>query len=396
MNVGMERGSQLGLALSGGGFRATFFHLGLIRFLRDAELLQHVTHICSVSGGSILAAHMVQNWPQYNGTDREFEAAAQDLVGFAQSDVRGRIIRRWLLSRVLPFFRRTALLQKYYSQLFRQADLGALGGTDPQDRRPELHIIATSMTTGQLCSFNQQGFWVEQEGASKLLPKTLLPLGLAVAASSAFPPLFPPVRLTRKMLDAAVNELPYESDYLADGGIFDNLGIRKFHSLREQLGLTLDLLVVSDAGAAFDWDVGSRFAWLVSRTARATDILMKRVGDLEQYVAQQLHASAWPVVRIGIEEVVNRAEHPFCLQEDLQRKARAIRTDLDTFSVTEINSLVTHGYCVAYKCRGLPSAQEMLSAVILHPTSPSGYLSPRLQNGLQRSQKSLTAAAGAL
>jgi hypothetical protein len=34
---------NIGLALSGGGFRATLFHLGLIRFLRDAGLLSNVT-----------------------------------------------------------------------------------------------------------------------------------------------------------------------------------------------------------------------------------------------------------------------------------------------------------------------------------------------------------------
>ena len=49
---------KLGLALSGGGFRASLYHLGLLRFLRDAGLLSQVTHITSVSGGSIMAAHL--------------------------------------------------------------------------------------------------------------------------------------------------------------------------------------------------------------------------------------------------------------------------------------------------------------------------------------------------
>ena len=47
---------KIGLALSGGGFRGTLYHLGVIRFLRDAQILPDVTHITSVSGGSILAA----------------------------------------------------------------------------------------------------------------------------------------------------------------------------------------------------------------------------------------------------------------------------------------------------------------------------------------------------
>jgi predicted acylesterase/phospholipase RssA len=51
-----------GLALSGGGFRATLFHLGVIEHLRDASLLNGITEISSVSGGSIVAAHLVLNW----------------------------------------------------------------------------------------------------------------------------------------------------------------------------------------------------------------------------------------------------------------------------------------------------------------------------------------------
>jgi predicted acylesterase/phospholipase RssA len=68
--------AKLGLALSGGGFRATLFHLGVVRFLRDAGALRDVTDIASVSGGSILAAHLVLNWDQYNGDEQRFTEAA--------------------------------------------------------------------------------------------------------------------------------------------------------------------------------------------------------------------------------------------------------------------------------------------------------------------------------
>jgi predicted acylesterase/phospholipase RssA len=60
--------ARLGLALSGGGLRATVFHLGVVRFLRDAGLLRDVTHIASVSGGSILGAHLALNWEPYNAS----------------------------------------------------------------------------------------------------------------------------------------------------------------------------------------------------------------------------------------------------------------------------------------------------------------------------------------
>ena len=93
--------SKLGLALSGGGFRATLYHLGVIRFLRDAGALQNVTDIASVSGGSILAAHLVLNWERYNGADDSFAEAASEVVKFVQFDLRNHIVRRLPLQ--LPF-----------------------------------------------------------------------------------------------------------------------------------------------------------------------------------------------------------------------------------------------------------------------------------------------------
>src|SRR5260370_6541283 len=47
---------QIALCLSGGGFGATLFHLGVMRGLQRAGLLEHVETIAAVSGGSILAA----------------------------------------------------------------------------------------------------------------------------------------------------------------------------------------------------------------------------------------------------------------------------------------------------------------------------------------------------
>src|SRR5262245_16062296 len=118
---------KLGLALSGGGFRATLYHLGLVRFLRDAGLLSHVSHITSVSGGSIFAAHLVQNWDRYNGSAGEFDAAASELLSFVRLDVRNRIVRRFpftlplrwprrLLGRSNRKLTRTGLLECHYEK----------------------------------------------------------------------------------------------------------------------------------------------------------------------------------------------------------------------------------------------------------------------------------------
>ena len=83
----MHARKKIGLALSGGGFRATLYHLGLVRFLFDAGILPSVSHITSVSGGSIFAAHLCLNWNRYTASAAEFDAAAAELLAFVRLDV---------------------------------------------------------------------------------------------------------------------------------------------------------------------------------------------------------------------------------------------------------------------------------------------------------------------
>ena len=90
--------SHVGLALSGGGFRATLYHLGVVRYLRDSHLLNQVSHITSVSGGSIMAAHLVLNWQRYTGSERDYDEAAAELLDFVRLDVRNRVVRRFPLA----------------------------------------------------------------------------------------------------------------------------------------------------------------------------------------------------------------------------------------------------------------------------------------------------------
>jgi predicted acylesterase/phospholipase RssA len=79
----------IGLVLSGGGFRATLFHLRVVRYLAESGHLKQVSHICSVSGGSILAAHLVLNWERFvDSADEEFEAKARPLLEFVTASVR--------------------------------------------------------------------------------------------------------------------------------------------------------------------------------------------------------------------------------------------------------------------------------------------------------------------
>lgn len=47
---------KLGLALAGGGFRASLFHVGVLRRMAEMDLLRHVEVLSTVSGGSIVGA----------------------------------------------------------------------------------------------------------------------------------------------------------------------------------------------------------------------------------------------------------------------------------------------------------------------------------------------------
>ena len=53
---------RIGLALSGGGFRAAAFHLGVMRRLAALGILEHVDLFTCVSGGSIAGATVVKHW----------------------------------------------------------------------------------------------------------------------------------------------------------------------------------------------------------------------------------------------------------------------------------------------------------------------------------------------
>src|ERR1700730_13092815 len=158
------------LCLSGGGLRATYFHLGAIWALRQQGLLKKVKKVYSVSGGSITAAHVALNWSRYTGLDpNDAVAAAKELIVLATRDVRRRVVRRtllaflflmpllnsllWLFGKSIPIGR-TDFLEAEYRTIVRKAELKSLkvvGG-------PEFFVLGTSFLTGDVCIFSSQGY----------------------------------------------------------------------------------------------------------------------------------------------------------------------------------------------------------------------------------------------
>ncbi len=62
-------GKSLGLALSGGGYRAALFGLGSLWRLNDVGLLGRIDRVTSVSGGSIVAGILAHRWRNLQFTE---------------------------------------------------------------------------------------------------------------------------------------------------------------------------------------------------------------------------------------------------------------------------------------------------------------------------------------
>lgn len=391
-----ESNGAIALCLSGGGLRATLFHLGVVKALRDYEFrgesaLSKVSEIYSVSGGSILAAHMLANWDRYTGSDDEFAEAEQEILRFAHRNLRDRILRRWLLTRWLAFvanlilklpfvkrlahikedlYSRTYWLQHEYDALLRKKCLCSLCAGEKGQPGPKGHILTTSFTTGELCSFSGTNFEIESDGAGSAgglvssTPCGHMRLSFALAASSAFPPMFPPVTLTDDMLANPKNEAIPRTICLSDGGVFDNLGIEKFLRTMNRNPEHPSSLLISDAGGAFRSSGEKKHSSIIARNIRASDILMERIG--KQAMRPITNMTQVDDIRIRISTTVDDGT----LEPSIQQRLRLIRTDLDSFNPELAGLLVDHGARVTrHALKGKPRWQNpgppALSAVAL-------------------------------
>ena len=188
-------------------------------------------------------------------------------------------------------------------------------------------------------------FTVERASESVRFAGDLIPLHFAVAASSAFPPLFPPIKMTKEHVAANDAEFPYPMA-LTDGGVYDNLGYKKFSILDAAQRTASTCVILSDGSGAFHPDVSKTYRSMIARNVRATDILMRRVG--EETLRTALLAERRSAVHVSIGSVRPGRRLP----EAIQRRFQAIRTDLDRFTPDEIMSLMVHGYEVCSDALG--------------------------------------------
>lgn len=285
------------LTLSGGGTRAAAFAYGVMQGLREVpapgdrggSMLDEVDVISSVSGGSFAAMGYVA-WGDdfFNGKFRR---------QFLDLNLPAEIVRVMLnpinaLRLPSVMLDRTDVAAKYYDK--RIFDGYTYGDLIVRGQRPFIVINSTNIATSTRVEFTQDDF--------DLLGSDLasVPVGWAVAASSAFPVVFSPLRMkyheppaemhvidelvrSAKQADARsrlqqwasviataepdpdgyyqLDRQQHRYAFLADGGLVDNLGLSYvIDSLRDgeirrmiEAGRIKRLIVITvDAGVPSD------------------------------------------------------------------------------------------------------------------------------------------------
>src|SRR5512133_402649 len=75
---------KIGLALSGGGFRASLFHIGVLAKLAELDVLRHIEVLSCVSGGSILGAYYYLELRNLLQTRMDDEISRQDYIDLVE------------------------------------------------------------------------------------------------------------------------------------------------------------------------------------------------------------------------------------------------------------------------------------------------------------------------
>lgn len=306
---GLEPG--IGLALSGGGFRAMLFHAGALMRLNELGLLSKVKRVSSVSGGSIAAGRLASVWttmrdPGSPVLQRFRELVVAPLLDFSAQriDVMDAIIG------LLPGTSAAKALARTYGERVIEGNIRLADMPD----EPRFVFCATNLQTGVLWRFSKP------YAGDYLVGRIDMPdflVAEAVAASSAFPPVLsplvlePPAGAFSDWPDADTRRpLPDLQDYrarvlLTDGGVYDNHGI-------EPIVKRCMTLFVSDGGAPFTRSAATATDWLGQlrrildvtdnqvRALRRRDLINRLQSGNERFVAENRPAG-WtdPRVRMG-------------------------------------------------------------------------------------------------
>lgn len=354
----MSDQAAIGICLSGGGFRAAAYGLGALRYLAEAGHLQRVEVVCGVSGGSVAAARLLDAvnlhgesalGPRYVETVFEPFVATLDRVS-----VRDRAIARWMLTRLTPWGR--PLPVKVASTLHRHL-FASLGDLRELPVRPQMIATATDLGPGRAIRFSRRFVGSFDLGYSE--PPFGLTVATAVAASAAAPPVLPCVQLPTDGLNFPKAASPVLS--LTDGGVYDNLGIEWFQgweSGRPSDAVPVDDLFVVNASGPLERanpPVSGVKALCRMRKVQYAQTQHVRV----RWFVAELEAGRQSGTYLGITADPRRYRlpdgtpiDPHCYRGALPSKVasslKRLRTDLNSFSRTEVELLAYHGYWSAH------------------------------------------------
>ena len=213
------------LCLSGGGYRAMVFHLGVLWRLNETKLLSKVKRFSSVSGGSITAGVLARGWGKLtftNGVATNFEdVVVQSVRQMASTTIDlGAVF--W--GSVLPGSISDRVAGAYREHLFDDTTLQDL----PDE--PRFIFNATNLESGVAFRFSKP--YMGDYRVGRILDPTI-ELAVAVSASSAFPPVLSPCVLDlrgQRWTDDDGNDLGDKPGFrdeikLTDGGVYDNMGL---------------------------------------------------------------------------------------------------------------------------------------------------------------------------
>ena len=220
----------IALCLSGGGYRAMIFHVGALWRLNELGYLRKLDRVSSVSGGSITAGCLALAWKDLVFDDVGIATGFDKLVVQPIRDLARHTID--VPSVLGGIFSSKSIAEKvaaaYDKHLFHGASLQNLPD-EVSGKAPRFVINASNVQSGALYRFSKPYIWDYRVGK---IEKPTLALSLAVAGSSAFPPVLSPLRLKFKDGDYApgtgdgLQTDPYTTrPVLTDGGVYDNLGL---------------------------------------------------------------------------------------------------------------------------------------------------------------------------
>jgi NTE family protein len=360
---------EIGLALSGGGIRAAVFHLGVLHRLADEGLLESVSQLSTVSGGSLVTAAIFarsqMQWP--NSAEYRTRLYPElrvlltriDLFSFKAIGWRGL----WRFNRRLIAHRAQVL-----SELLAER-WGIDGAIRDLSDRPAWWINTTCLETGKNWRFakREMGDW--QFGRHYDPPFLLAE---AAAASAAVPYAIGALRLrvpadgwyrtnpaTRGPLEK--HSPPMATVHLWDGGAYENLGLESLYKPQQGL-LGCDFLICSDASGPLPDAIASPLHGLLSGhlvSPRLFDICSDQIRSLR---ARMFMASVTDgnikgaLLRIGnsvrdIDLKAGRLRSPetYDLFQTDQAVALALQhpTDLRAISESQFDGIARHGYEIA-------------------------------------------------